>query len=87
MEVTTANNPNNSDQDLANAIAPTHADIALNPDLHTLTWSADGEAELKKIPFFVRGKIKRNTEKFASDRGINLITLETLYDAKAQIGK
>ena len=61
--------------------------IALNPDLHTLTWSADGEAELKKIPFFVRGKIKRNTEKFASDRGINLITLETLYDAKAQIGK
>jgi light-independent protochlorophyllide reductase subunit B len=87
VEVTTANNPNNSDQDLANAIAPTHADIALNPDLHTLTWSADGEAELKKIPFFVRGKIKRNTEKFASDRGINLITLETLYDAKAQIGK
>jgi light-independent protochlorophyllide reductase subunit B len=61
--------------------------IALNPDLHTLTWSADGEAELKKIPFFVRGKIKRNTEKFASDRGINLITLETLYDAKALIGK
>lgn len=52
-----------------------------------VAWSADGEAELKKIPFFVRGKIKRNTEKFASDRGITLITLETLYDAKAQIGK
>lgn len=27
-----------------------------------VTWTADGEAELKKIPFFVRGKIKRNTE-------------------------
>ncbi|MBD2177274.1 ferredoxin:protochlorophyllide reductase (ATP-dependent) subunit B [Pseudanabaena sp. FACHB-1998] len=52
-----------------------------------LTWSADGEAELKKIPFFVRGKIKRNTEKFASDRGINTITTETLYEAKAAIGK
>jgi light-independent protochlorophyllide reductase subunit B len=52
-----------------------------------VTWSADGEAELKKIPFFVRGKIKRNTEKFASDRGITSITVETLYDAKAQIGK
>jgi light-independent protochlorophyllide reductase subunit B len=52
-----------------------------------LTWSADGEAELKKIPFFVRGKIKRNTEKFASDRGITSITVDTLYDAKAQIGK
>ncbi len=52
-----------------------------------ITWSADGEAELKKIPFFVRGKIKRNTEKFASDHGISTITLETLYEAKAAIGK
>jgi light-independent protochlorophyllide reductase subunit B len=52
-----------------------------------ITWSADGEAELKKIPFFVRGKIKRNTEQFASDRGITSITSETLYDAKAAIGK
>jgi light-independent protochlorophyllide reductase subunit B len=52
-----------------------------------ITWSADGEAELKKIPFFVRGKIRRNTEKFASDRGITSITVETLYDAKAQIGQ
>jgi light-independent protochlorophyllide reductase subunit B len=52
-----------------------------------ITWSADGEAELKKIPFFVRGKIKRNTEKFAINRGIETITLETLYEAKAQIGK
>ena len=52
-----------------------------------LAWSADGEAELKKIPFFVRGKIKRNTEKFASDRGITSITSETLYEAKAAIGQ
>jgi light-independent protochlorophyllide reductase subunit B len=53
----------------------------------SLSWSADGEAELKKIPFFVRSKVKRNTEKFAGDRGIRLITVETLYEAKAQIGK
>lgn len=52
-----------------------------------ITWTADGDAELKKIPFFVRGKIKRNTEKFASDRGINSIDVETLYEAKAQIGQ
>ncbi|MEO0808786.1 MAG: ferredoxin:protochlorophyllide reductase (ATP-dependent) subunit B, partial [Cyanobacteria bacterium J06643_4] len=50
-------------------------------------WSADGLAELKKIPFFVRGKVKRNTEKFASDRGITAITVDTLYEAKAAIGK
>ena len=50
-------------------------------------WSEDGLAELKKIPFFVRGKVKRNTEKFAGDRGINTITVDTLYEAKAAIGK
>jgi light-independent protochlorophyllide reductase subunit B len=61
--------------------------VEVTQELQGITWSADGEAELKKIPFFVRGKIKRNTEKFASDRGITSITVETLYDAKAAIGK
>lgn len=50
-------------------------------------WSPDGLAELKKIPFFVRGKVKRNTEQFACDRGITAITVDTLYEAKAAIGK
>ncbi len=60
---------------------------AVVPQQTSPPWSADGEAELKKIPFFVRGKVKRNTEKFATDRGISLITAETLYEAKAQIGR
>jgi light-independent protochlorophyllide reductase subunit B len=46
-------------------------------------WAPDAERELKKIPFFVRGKARRNTERFALERGLPLITLETLYDAKA----
>ncbi len=46
-------------------------------------WGADGEAELHKIPFFVRSKVRRNTESFARERGIALIDAETLYDAKA----
>ena len=56
-------------------------------DATGVSWTADGVAELKKIPFFVRGKVKRNTEKFASDRGISSITVDTLYEAKAAIGK
>jgi len=56
-------------------------------ELDGMNWSADGLAELKKIPFFVRGKVKRNTEKFAGDRGISSITVDTLYEAKAAIGK
>ena len=48
-----------------------------------LRWTADGEAELKKIPFFVRGKVRRNTEAYARDVGCREISSETLYDAKA----
>ena len=50
-------------------------------------WEPDAEAELKKIPFFVRGKARRNTERYAADSGIARITVETLYDAKAHYGR
>jgi light-independent protochlorophyllide reductase subunit B len=46
-------------------------------------WDAGAENELKKIPFFVRGKARRNTEKYAIERGVTLITTETLYESKA----
>ena len=52
-----------------------------------LSWTADAEKTLSRIPFFVRGKARRNTESFARERGINTITSETLYDAKAHFGK
>lgn len=74
----TSNSMGNSNQAVLTPLAQ---------EVEGVTWSTDGEAELKKIPFFVRGKIKRNTEKFASDRGITSITSETLYEAKAAIGK
>ena len=51
-----------------------------------MNWSKDGTAELNKIPGFVRGKVKRNTEKFARDRGIEVITAEVLYAAKEAVG-
>jgi light-independent protochlorophyllide reductase subunit B len=52
-----------------------------------LSWAPDAEKELRKIPFFVRGKARRNTEKFAGEQGINVITVETLYDAKSHFGR
>lgn len=54
------------------------------PPLH---WAADAEKELHRIPFFVRGKARRNTERFAQERGLSQITVETLYDAKAHFGR
>jgi light-independent protochlorophyllide reductase subunit B len=53
----------------------------------SMQWTADAEKELKKIPFFVRGKARRNTERFAAERGVTPITVETLYDAKAHFGR
>jgi light-independent protochlorophyllide reductase subunit B len=53
----------------------------------TSTWAPDAELELKKIPFFVRGKARRNTERFAQERGLRTITVETLYDAKAHFSR
>ncbi len=51
-----------------------------------LGWSKDGLTELQKIPGFVRGKVKRNTEKFAREQGIEQITAEVMYAAKEAVG-
>ncbi len=50
-------------------------------------WDVEAKKELQKIPFFVRGKARRNTERYAEERGVEMITLETLYDAKAHFGR
>ena len=53
----------------------------------SLSWSADGEAELAKIPFFVRGKVRKNTEAYARDQGLAVIDSEALYEAKAHYSR
>jgi light-independent protochlorophyllide reductase subunit B len=50
-------------------------------------WLPDAEKELRKIPFFVRGKAKRNTEKYALDHGCAEISKDVLYEAKAHYAR
>jgi light-independent protochlorophyllide reductase subunit B len=52
-----------------------------------IVWGSDAEKELTKIPFFVRGKARRNTERYAAERGVATVTVETLYDAKAHYAR
>jgi light-independent protochlorophyllide reductase subunit B len=52
-----------------------------------IVWTGEAQAELSKIPFFVRGKARRNTEQFAATRGIALIQIETLYDARSHFSR
>ena len=51
-----------------------------------LNWTKDGLAELNKVPGFVRGKVKRNTEKYARENNLENITAEVMYAAKEAVG-
>ncbi len=50
-------------------------------------WLSEAERELRKVPFFVRGKAKRNTEAFAAERGLSEISRDILYEAKAHYAR
>nr|YP_009131259.1 light-independent protochlorophyllide reductase subunit B [Trachydiscus minutus]AIB04056.1 light-independent protochlorophyllide reductase subunit B [Trachydiscus minutus] len=50
----------------------------------SIAWDNNANDELKKIPGFVRGKVKRNIEKFAKTKGLNTITMEVMYAAKEE---
>ena len=64
---------------------PASFDAPALPD--NIIWLTCAERELKKIPFFVRGKARRNTEKFALEKGISEISVDTLYEAKAHYAR
>jgi light-independent protochlorophyllide reductase subunit B len=73
------------------AAAPVVSVASVQPSIPApetaVVWATDAEKELHKIPFFVRGKARRNTERFANENGLATITVETLYDAKAHYAR
>ncbi|RAI57690.1 ferredoxin:protochlorophyllide reductase (ATP-dependent) subunit B [Roseicella frigidaeris] len=77
------------DTEFNDAAPPSHLGhaAAAPPPPDLAAWGAEAERELQKVPFFVRGKARRNTERFARERGIVTITVETLYDAKAHFAR
>jgi light-independent protochlorophyllide reductase subunit B len=66
---------------------PAGEDAPAETGSDVMVWLADAERELKKIPFFVRGKAKRNTETFAAEQGLSEISVDTLYEAKAHYAR
>jgi hypothetical protein len=50
-------------------------------------WLDEAELELKKIPFFVRGKAKRNIESYATDKGVEQICVATMAEARTHFSK
>lgn len=49
-------------------------------------WTAEAEACLKEIPFFVRPAARKKIEKFAQELGANSITIEVYQQAKERFG-
>lgn len=56
-----------------------------NENDDSLEWSKDALQELSRIPGFVRGKVKRNVEKFANENKKKIITLEIMFAAKEAV--
>lgn len=71
---------------LGSAAPQTPRDIS-GPMNDTVIWLDDAERELKRVPFFVRGKARRNTEAYAAERGVFEISIDTLYEAKAHFAR
>ena len=69
------------------AAMPAEISTPASSDPIVAAWAPDAERELHKIPFFVRGKARRNTERYAALRSVPTITVETLYDAKAHFSR
>ena len=47
-----------------------------------MRWEKEAEALLKKVPFFVRGRVKKRVEDFVRARGKDVVTKEELLRAK-----
>ncbi len=47
-----------------------------------MEWTPEAEAYLKKVPFFVRKKVKKEVEKYLQEKGKLRVTLEDLLEAK-----
>ncbi|MCF2972566.1 ferredoxin:protochlorophyllide reductase (ATP-dependent) subunit B [Synechococcus sp. Nb3U1] len=60
-----------------------HKGLSADSDIN---WTREAQMELNKVPGFVRGKVKRNTEKFARERGLTEISVEVMYAAKEAAG-
>jgi hypothetical protein len=51
-----------------------------------LSWTAEAEARLERIPSFIRPMARRAIERYAQDRGYNAVTEVVMDEARAAFG-
>ena len=78
--------PSGTDDHLSPEIAADVAVIAVVAEDGEMKWSDEAETMLKKVPFFVRKKVRKNTENFARESGANMVSIEVFRQAKESLG-
>ena len=75
--------PPGSNEHPSPQIAPDVVAIAEDGEMK---WSDEAETMLKKVPFFVRKKVRKNTETFARESGASMISIDVFRQAKESLG-
>jgi len=70
----------------APSTAPAEADVAVASATGEMSWTADAEKMLGKVPFFVRKKVRKNTENYAREIGEPVISADVFRKAKEHLG-
>ncbi|MGJ3249853.1 MAG: PCP reductase family protein [Elainellaceae cyanobacterium] len=52
-----------------------------------LTWTADAETKLKKIPYFVRSQARQRIEALARASDSEIVTVELVEQARLEFGQ
>lgn len=69
-----------------NGAAAPSPSAAAAPEEGGMQWTDDAETMLKKVPFFVRKKVRKNTENFAQENGETTVSVEVFRRAKESLG-
>ena len=52
-----------------------------------MDWTADAEAKLREVPFFVRPAVRRRIEAMAAESGAEAVDLPFYEQARARFGR
>ncbi len=70
----------------AASASPVSSESTVLSDDGEMKWTDDAETMLKKVPFFVRKKVRKNTDTFARSIGEPVVTVEVFRKAKESLG-
>ncbi|MEI7934025.1 MAG: ferredoxin:protochlorophyllide reductase (ATP-dependent) subunit B, partial [Chlorobiaceae bacterium] len=72
--------------EVSQAGAPVTSEPLVLSEDGEMKWTDDAETMLKKVPFFVRKKVRKNTDTFARSIGEPVVTVEVFRKAKESLG-